>query len=71
MLSRIMNDDQELNSKDHEEFLNELKMAVPIVVINQPRKIYEVERRIDEMLKQGAPYGQINKEIGKLRKYSF
>ncbi len=44
---------------------------VPIVVINQPRKIYEVERKIDEMMANGASYKSISKEIGKLRKYSF
>ena len=71
MLCCIMNDDEVLNQETHEELLGELKDAIPIVVINQPRKIYEVEKRIDELLEQGAPYGQINKEIAKLRKYSF
>ena len=46
-------------------------MKMPIVVVNQPRKIYEVEKKVDELLKKGVPYKEINKEIAKLRKYSF
>jgi len=34
----------------HEELLLELKSAIPIVRVNQPRRIYEVERRVDQLL---------------------
>ena len=51
--------------------LNEMKTRIPVVVINQPKRIYDVERKIDEMLEKGVPYEEISKEISKLRKYSF
>ena len=71
MLALVMDQERELDNKSHELMLEELKTAIPIVVTNQPRKIYDVERRVDEMLEKGMPYGEINKEIAKLRKYSF
>jgi len=66
-----MNRQGGMNITEQEMLLEELKEKIPIVEINRPRRIYEVERRIDEMLKNGAPFKRINKEIGKLRKYSF
>ena len=44
---------------------------MPIIVDNKPQRIYDVEKRINEMIKEKVPYGEINKEIMKLRKYSF
>jgi len=52
-------------------FLAELKYEIPIVVTYSPRRIYDVERTIGQMLKEKKPYDQINKQISKLRKYSF
>ena len=71
LLSLIMNQDEVLNKETHEEILQELKTEIPIVETNRPRQIYDVERRVDELMAQGAPYGLINKEIAKLMKYSF
>ncbi len=71
MLDKVMNRGKGLDHEQHENMLNELKAAIPIVVVNQPRKIYDVERKVDEMLEKGMPFGEVNKEIAKLRKYSF
>ena len=71
MVSLVMNKDQELNTEKQKEILDELKSRLPIIRVNQPKRIYEVERKIDQLLKDGAAYERINKEIMKLRKYSF
>ncbi len=60
-----------MNTEKQKEILDELKSRLPIIRVNQPKKIYEVERKIDQLLKNGVAYERINKEIMKLRKYSF
>ena len=70
-LSAIIGQDKGMNHIKQTELLTELKSKMPIVVKNSPRRIYEVEKRINEMLEQRLPYKDINKEISKLRKYSF
>ena len=71
VISAVMNEDEILDGSRLDEFCTELKQVVPIVVKNNPRRIYEVERTVDRMLKEKKPYELINKEIAKLRKYSF
>ena len=53
------------------EMLEEMRKAIPVVVINSSRKVYEVERKIEALLKLDEDYATINDEIAKLRKYSF
>ncbi len=71
VMDRVMNGREGMCVEEQEILLEELKGKIPIVEINRPRKIYDVERKIDEMMKKGVGFKKINKEIGKLRKYSF
>ena len=70
MISCVMNG-HDLTRRDHELILKELKRSIPVVVTNKPSKIYDVEKKVNEMLEQRLPFEEINKQIGKLRKYSF
>ena len=71
MVSKIMSKNEELDPETQERFLKELRRAMPIIVHNPAKKIYEVEKKINELLKKNVPYKEIQKEIAKLRKYSF
>lgn len=71
VVSCIMNNEEGMKKNQQETFLEELKEEMQIVVVNKPRQIYQVEKKIDEMLKKRLPFEEINKEIAKLRKYSF
>jgi len=44
---------------------------VPIIVKNKLIKVYEIQRKIEQMLKKNLPYEEVNWEIGKLLKYSY
>ena len=47
MVSKIMNKNEELDSKTQERFLKELRRSMPIIVHNPAKKIYEVEKKIN------------------------
>ena len=70
-VNTVMNQNSQLDRGKQEQLLKELKAEIPVVVHNSPAKLYEVEKKIDQMLKQGKPFKVIHKEIAKLRKYSF
>ena len=50
VVSAVMNHDQVLDEKKQEKLLKELRRNIPVLVHNSPKKIYEVEKKIDEML---------------------
>ena len=42
-----------------------------IVVKNKPEVIYEVEKKVDQMIAARMPNDQIQRELNILRKYSY
>ncbi len=44
---------------------------IPIVMFNSPKNIYSLEQVIQDLLREGAPFEDINQVLNKLRKYSY
>lgn len=44
---------------------------VPIISSNKAIRMYEVDRKIEDMIERGEDSELITKEISKLRKYSY